>query len=52
MSEGSAIVTHNTLSADATHVQVFYPFHPLHGYRLRVKLSEEAVFRQTKRLSR
>src|SRR5215469_12462705 len=28
--------THNTLSADATHVQVFYPFHPLHGYRLRV----------------
>jgi len=28
--------THNTLSADATHVRVFYPFHPLHGYRLRV----------------
>jgi hypothetical protein len=28
--------THNTLSADATHVQVFYPFHPLHGDRLRV----------------
>src|SRR5215831_8301320 len=28
--------THNTLSADATHVGVFYPFHPLHGYRLRV----------------
>ncbi|MBV9936944.1 MAG: hypothetical protein JO150_00450 [Acidobacteriaceae bacterium] len=31
-----AIVTHNTLSADTTHVQVFYPFHPLYGYRLRV----------------
>ena len=31
-----AIVAHNTLSADTTHVQVFYPFHPLHGYRLRV----------------
>jgi hypothetical protein len=28
--------THNTLSADVTHVQVFYPFHPLHGYRLQV----------------
>ena len=33
---GGAIVAHNTLSADATHVQVFYPFDPLHGYRLRV----------------
>lgn len=32
----AAIVAHNTLSADTTHVQVFYPFHPLHGYRLRV----------------
>jgi hypothetical protein len=31
-----AIVTHNTLSGDVTHVQVFYPFHPLHGYSLRV----------------
>ncbi len=31
-----AIVTHNTLSADVTHVQVFYPFHPLYGYNLRV----------------
>lgn len=31
-----AIIAHNTLSADATHVEVFYPFHPLHGYRLRV----------------
>src|SRR6266478_5269239 len=28
--------THNTLSADATHVRVFYPFHPLHGCRLQV----------------
>src|SRR4051795_12539482 len=24
-----AILTHNTLSADITHVQVCYPFHPL-----------------------
>jgi hypothetical protein len=31
-----AIVTHNTLSTDATHVQVFYPFHSLYGYSLRV----------------
>jgi hypothetical protein len=31
-----ATVRHNTLSADATHVQVFYPFHPLHGYSLRI----------------
>jgi hypothetical protein len=27
---------HNTLSADNTDVQVFYPFHPLHGVALRV----------------
>jgi hypothetical protein len=27
---------HNTLSAETTHVQVFYPFHPLHGTMLRV----------------
>jgi hypothetical protein len=44
---GVAIVTHNTLSADTTHVQVFYPYHPLHGYRLRVlrrpKRSDGAV---------
>jgi len=33
---GGTTVAHNTLSADAAHVQVFYPFHPLHGYRLRV----------------
>jgi hypothetical protein len=31
-----ATVKHNTLSADSTHVQVFYPFHPLHGYSLRI----------------
>ena len=31
-----AILTHNTLSADITHVQVCYPFHPLYGYNLRV----------------
>ena len=33
---GGDIVTHNTLSAQITHVEVFYPFHPLHGYRLRI----------------
>jgi hypothetical protein len=27
---------HNTLSAETTHVQVFYPFHPLHGVTLQV----------------
>src|SRR6516165_4979132 len=27
---------HNTLSADSTDVQVFYPFHPLHGVTLRI----------------
>src|SRR5580704_5816326 len=27
---------HNTLSADKTDVQVFYPFHPLHGVTLRI----------------
>ena len=36
MSEGSATRTHNTLSAESTHVQVFYPFHPLHGSTLQV----------------
>jgi hypothetical protein len=45
--EDGDIVTHNTLSADVTHVEVFYPFHPLHGYRLRVlrkpKKSDGAV---------
>ena len=34
--EDEAILTHNTLSADITHVQVCYPFHPLYGYNLRV----------------
>jgi len=28
--------THNTLSADATSVQVLYPFHPLHGTSLQL----------------
>ena len=27
---------HNTLSADTTAVQVFYPFHPLHGATLQI----------------
>jgi hypothetical protein len=27
---------HNTLSTDNTDVQVFYPFHPLHGVTLRI----------------
>jgi len=27
---------HNTLSAESTHVRVFYPFHPLHGATLQV----------------
>src|ERR1700751_6192268 len=27
---------HNTLSADNPDVQVFYPFHPLHGVTLRI----------------
>ena len=27
---------HNTLSADNTNVQVFYPFHPLHGATLQI----------------
>jgi hypothetical protein len=30
------ISAHNTLSADNTDVQVFYPFHPLHGVTLRI----------------
>ena len=33
---GGATAAHNTLSAETTHVRVFYPFHPLHGYSLRV----------------
>jgi hypothetical protein len=31
-----ATTKHNTLSAEVAHVQVFYPFHPLYGYSLRV----------------
>ena len=30
------IRAHNTLSAETTHVQVFYPFHPLHGVTLQI----------------
>ena len=30
------IGAHNTLSAETTHVQVFYPFHPLHGVLLQI----------------
>ena len=30
-----ATAARNTLSADTTHVRIFYPFHPLHGYSLR-----------------
>src|SRR6516164_1873021 len=33
---GTIIFAHNTLSADSTDVQVFYPFHPLHGVTLRI----------------
>ena len=36
MSEGSNTLAHNTLSAEKTHVQVFYPFHPLHGTALKI----------------
>ena len=30
------IRTHNTLSPETTRVQVFYPFHPLHGATLQI----------------
>jgi hypothetical protein len=30
------IGAHNTLSAETTHVQVFYPFHPFHGATLQI----------------
>src|SRR5207245_8962244 len=33
---GDGIRAHNTLSAETTHVQVFYPFHPLHGATLQI----------------
>jgi hypothetical protein len=32
----AGIRAHNTLSAETTHVQVFYPFHPLHGATLQI----------------
>ncbi len=32
----AAIRAHNTLSAENTHVQVVYPFHPLHGASLQI----------------
>ena len=32
----AAISAQNTLSAEITHVTVFYPFHPLHGVTLQV----------------
>ena len=44
---GESIRAHNTLSAEATHVHVLYPFHPLHGATLqlvrRPKRGDEAV---------
>ncbi len=44
---GANTPAHNTLSAESTHVQVFYPFHPLHGATLQVirrpKRSDGAV---------
>src|SRR5207247_7872781 len=33
---GGGTHPHNTLSADNTAVQVFYPFHPLHGATLQI----------------
>src|SRR5499427_10359242 len=33
---GDGTHAHNTLSADNTDVQVFYPFHPLHGAILQI----------------
>ena len=33
---GGGTRAHNTLSAEATNVQVFYPFHPLHGASLQL----------------
>ena len=32
----AGIRAHNTLSPESTHVQVFYPFHPLHGATLQI----------------
>ena len=36
MSEGSATRAQSTLSVETTHVQVLYPFHPLHGITLQL----------------
>jgi hypothetical protein len=33
---GGGIRAHNTLSVEDKHVQVFYPFHPLHGVTLQI----------------
>ena len=33
---GDGTRAHNTLSAEVTHVQVLYPFHPLHGTSLQL----------------
>jgi hypothetical protein len=33
---GDGIHAHNTLSPESTHVEVFYPFHPLHGVTLQI----------------
>lgn len=33
---GDGTHAHNTLSADSSDVQVFYPFHPLHGATLQI----------------
>jgi hypothetical protein len=35
--EGVDTRTHSTLSAEATEVKVFYPFHPLHGSMLQLQ---------------
>jgi uncharacterized membrane protein YgcG len=33
---GESIRAHNTLSAETTHVEISYPFHPLHGATLQI----------------
>ena len=35
--EGENTHAHSTLSAEATEVEVFYPFHPLHGSTLQIQ---------------
>jgi hypothetical protein len=37
VSEDEDTHTHSTLSAEATEVKVFYPFHPLHGSTLQIQ---------------